>query len=52
MSPWIVVALCLILANFFFQLIKEQDWGAAFERSWFQVMAIITVYLSRPWEGW
>lgn len=34
----------LIIANYGYQLFTTHDWGTATERSWFQAVAIFTVW--------
>jgi hypothetical protein len=35
----------LTIGNFLWQVIHEQDWGVATERSWFQFVALLGVYI-------
>lgn len=47
---WVVLTLALVIGNFLYQALRDQDWEAAFERSFFQTLAIIFIYFMKPWE--
>lgn len=34
------IATCLVVSNFVYQAMGDQNWSVAFERSWFQVCAV------------
>ena len=41
----IILAIGLTAGNFFVEAITDCDWGTAAERSFFQIMALLSVWL-------
>lgn len=41
-----IVCIALIVGNFLYALFVSRDWKSAFERSFFQIIAVIVVYLN------
>lgn len=48
--PYIISAFVVVSASFLFQALTSHDWDIAFERSYFQIVAIGVCYLFV--KGW
>jgi hypothetical protein len=47
MRRWFfVVAISLVVSNFLYQAITIENWELAFDRSWFQTIAVIVSYFT------
>ena len=42
---YITTTIALIAANYLYQSLSFKDWEVALERSYFQAVAILTIYL-------
>jgi len=43
---YIVIVICLMAGNFLYQALNAEVWAAAAERSFFQAVAVLAVWIS------
>jgi hypothetical protein len=43
---WVVLGLALAVGNFLYQGIEDHLWGVAFERSYFQALALVAAAIA------
>lgn len=47
---WVLATAGMVIGNFLWQSISSHNWEVATEISFFQIAAVIIIYITKPWE--